>query len=378
MSSCAGCGREIPLGRGVLRRLRRVTAPDERAAAVSARPALATRARRTIRARRTTPARYRPLPPVVTEPAAGKAPGRGHPTPPPAARETRPSRSPPRPRPRITPARGHPHSAPRGERTTPDLGHRGAAARGQRAGAPPGWQAMAASGWRAMQPPAGGPWQPPAGGPPRRRRAIVVTAVVVAALGGLAAWLLTSQPAHPVRPAAQSSAGAGQPGTTGAAPPSSPAAPSPRASTPHAKARHPDAVALGPRRPGNPAHIRSRHSWAYFAAVNDHDYQAYIGLFDPRPGPSRAGSSSSPGSAPPRMPGPGSCAFPPRPRARRRKIVFDSHQRGGRQRHADRVHELAYHAVPGEARRQLPHREGARHLPCPGHELPLSRAITGP
>jgi len=104
----------------------------------------------------------------------------------------------------------------------------------------------------------------------------------VAALAALAAWLI-SQPAGHKHPAAKSSVGAGQRATTGPASPSSPAAPSQHASTPHARASNTNAVALGAgatRQPG--AHHVAAFLGTYFAAVNHHDYRAYIRLFDPQ------------------------------------------------------------------------------------------------
>jgi hypothetical protein len=156
----------------------------------------------------------------------------------------------------------------------------------------------------------------------------VVAAVVVAALGGLAAWLLTSQPAHHVRPAAQSSAGAGQPGTTGATPPSSPPAPSPRASTPHAKAGRPDAVALGPnaaRQPG--AHQIATFLATYFATINNHDYRAYIKLFDPQARPIQSRQQFLTGFRSTRDAGARLVRISAAATGPAAQIAFDSHQR---------------------------------------------------
>jgi hypothetical protein len=108
----------------------------------------------------------------------------------------------------------------------------------------------------------------------------------MAALGGLAAWLLISQPTGHARPAAQSSAGAGQRATAGPTSVSSPATPSQQASTQHARASNTHAVALGAgakRQPG--AHHVAAFLGTYFAAVNNHDFQAYIRLFDPQARP---------------------------------------------------------------------------------------------
>ena len=73
MSSCAGCGREIPSAAGFCAgcgaALPRMSEPPQFPPA----PALATRARRTIRARRTTPPATETLPPVVTADAARPA-----------------------------------------------------------------------------------------------------------------------------------------------------------------------------------------------------------------------------------------------------------------------------------------------------------------
>jgi hypothetical protein len=191
-----------------------------------------------------------------------------------------------------------------------------------------------------LPPPASGPWPPPADGPwpapesgPRpRRRGIVIVVAVAAALGGLAAWLLISQPAAHERPAAQSPAGAGQPAATGpassSAPPSSPAAPSPRASTPHAKPRHHGAVALGPgarRQPG--AHHVAAFLATYFAAINNHDYHAYISLFDPLGLPIQSRQEFLTGFRSTKDSGARLVSISPTAAGPAAEITFDSHQR---------------------------------------------------
>ena len=151
--------------------------------------------------------------------------------------------------------------------------------------------------------------------------------MVVAALGGLAAWLLTSQPAR-VRPAAQSPAGAGQPAATGSASHSSPAAPSPRASTPHAKAGHPDAVAVGPqaaRQPG--AHQIAAFLATYFATINHYDYRAYIRLFDPQARPIQSKQQFLAGFRSTRDSGARLVRISAAAAGPAAQIAFDSHQR---------------------------------------------------
>ena len=156
----------------------------------------------------------------------------------------------------------------------------------------------------------------------------MAAAVVVAALGGLVAWLLTSQSAHQVRPAPQSYAGAGQPGTTGSASPSSPAAPSPQASTPHANAGHPDTVALGPkatRQPG--AHQIAAFLATYFANINNHDYRAYIRLFDPQARPIQSRQEFLAGYRSTRDSGARLVRISAAAAGPAAEITFDSHQR---------------------------------------------------
>jgi len=191
------------------------------------------------------------------------------------------------------------------------------------------------------QPPAtGGPWPPPADGPwPRpenepqpRRRAIVVAVAFAAALGGLAAWLLISQPARHERPAAQSSAGAGQRAATGPASPTAPAsssaAPSPRASKPHHKAKNPDAVGLGPGAAGQPgAHHVAAFLTTYFAAVNNHDYQGYISLFDPASRPIQSRQEFLTGFRSTKDSGARLVRISPTATGPAAEITFDSHQR---------------------------------------------------
>jgi hypothetical protein len=177
-------------------------------------------------------------------------------------------------------------------------------------------------------PPAGGPWRPPARRPPPRRRAIVVAAAVVAALAGLAAWLLIRQPAGRERPAAQSSVGAGQRGTTGPASPSSPAAPSQQASTPRARASNTDAVALGAsatRQPG--AHHIAAFLVTYFAAINKHDYRAYIRLFDPQARPINSRQQFVGAFRSTRDSGAKLVGISPTATGPAAEITFDSHQR---------------------------------------------------
>jgi len=156
----------------------------------------------------------------------------------------------------------------------------------------------------------------------------VVAAAFAAVLGGVAAWLLISQPARHDRPAAQPSAGAGQPAATGPASPSAPATPSPKASTPHAKAGKPDAVAFGPgvrRQPG--AHHIAVFLATYFAAINGHHYDAYISLFDPlaRPIQSRQEFRSGFGST--KDSGGRLVSISPTAAGPAAEITFDSHQR---------------------------------------------------
>jgi hypothetical protein len=160
----------------------------------------------------------------------------------------------------------------------------------------------------------------------------VVAAAFAAVLGIVAAWLLISQPASHDRPAAQSSAGAGQSAATGpespSAPASSPAAPSPKASTPHAKASKPDAVALGPGVRAQPgAHHVAVFLATYFAAINNHHYQAYISLFDPlgRPIQSRQEFLSGFGST--KDSGARLVSISPTAAGPAAEITFDSHQR---------------------------------------------------
>jgi hypothetical protein len=156
----------------------------------------------------------------------------------------------------------------------------------------------------------------------------VVAAAVVAALGGLVAWLLTGQSAPHERPAAQSSVSAGQRGTTGPASPSSPAAPSQQASTHHAKASNPDAVALGPRAAGQPgAHHIAAFLATYFAAVNNHDYHAYIGLFDPQARPIQSKQQFLAGFGSTKDSGAKLVGISPAAAGPAAEITFDSHQR---------------------------------------------------
>ena len=152
--------------------------------------------------------------------------------------------------------------------------------------------------------------------------------MVVAVLAGLAAWLLISRPAHHTRAAAQSSVGAGQRGATGPASPASPAAPSPQASTRHAKASSHDAVALGPgarRQPG--AHHIAAFLATYFAAINHHDYQAYIRLFDPQSRPIQSKQEFLTGFRSTRDSGAKLVSISPTAAGPAAEITFDSHQR---------------------------------------------------
>jgi hypothetical protein len=155
----------------------------------------------------------------------------------------------------------------------------------------------------------------------------VVAAALVAALGGLVAWLLTSQSAPHERPAAQSSVSAGQRGTTAPASPSSPAAPSRQASTHHAEASNPDAVALGPRAAGQPgAHHIAAFLGTYFAAVNNHDYHAYIGLFDPQARPIQSKQQFLAGFGSTKDSGAKLVGISPAAAGPAAEITFDSHQ----------------------------------------------------
>jgi hypothetical protein len=166
----------------------------------------------------------------------------------------------------------------------------------------------------------------------------VVVVAVAAAFGGLAAWLLISQPAAHGRPAAQSSAGAGQPAGTGqpavtgpaspSAPPSSPAAPSPKASKPHAEPGHHGTVALGPgarQQPG--AHHVAAFLATYFTAINNHDYHAYISLFDPQGLPIQSRQEFLTGFRSTRDSGARLVSISPTAAGPAAEITFDSHQR---------------------------------------------------
>ena len=186
------------------------------------------------------------------------------------------------------------------------------------------WPPAANGPW---PPPASGPWPSPARRPPPRRWAIVVAAAVVAALGGLAAWLI-SQPAGHERPAAQSSAGTGQRSTTTPTSPSSPAAPSRQASKPHARASNTGAVALGASATGQPgAHHVAAFLVTYFAAISDRDFPAYIKLFDPqaRPIQSRQQFLAAFGST--KDSGAKLVRISPTATGPAAEITFDSHQR---------------------------------------------------
>ncbi len=138
--------------------------------------------------------------------------------------------------------------------------------------------------------------------PWRRRRFPVwlpFAAALVIVLGGLAAWYLTGshhgQPrAAASSPAAKPSAGGGSaqaataepstpppsPGATAVSPTAASSATAPTGGTPGTGVSA--VVALGPGVSGQPAAAPiAAFLGQYFAAINDHDYQAYISLFTP-------------------------------------------------------------------------------------------------
>jgi hypothetical protein len=127
----------------------------------------------------------------------------------------------------------------------------------------------------------------PPGARPRGRRPILIAAVVavLAVAGGVAGWLLAARHPGRVPAAAQSARQIGRPVTSRPASPSVPASsapPSPQTSTLPAPGG-PGSVAIAPSlaAQGNAAAIAAFLT-SYFTAINAHDYNAYISLFDSR------------------------------------------------------------------------------------------------
>ena len=118
--------------------------------------------------------------------------------------------------------------------------------------------------------------------PPERRRPIAMwlpLAALVAVLGGLASWYLPGQHSTRTSASARSSSGA-EPPADGGQPRA--ISGSPVASTPSPVVIGSTAVALSPGVSGQAeAGSVARFLTQYFAAINDHDYQAYISLFEP-------------------------------------------------------------------------------------------------
>jgi hypothetical protein len=151
--------------------------------------------------------------------------------------------------------------------------------------------------------------------------------VVLAVLIGLGVWLLIGQPARHHHQAARSSVGAGSAATTEPASPSSPAAPSQQASTHHAKASNPNAVALGPRATRQlGAHHIAAFLVTYFAAINKHNYQAYVRLFDPQARPLQSRQQFLTGFGSTKDSGARLVSISPTAAGPAAEITFDSHQ----------------------------------------------------
>lgn len=128
--------------------------------------------------------------------------------------------------------------------------------------------------------------------PPSGRRRfpewLLITVAVVVVLAGVAAWYFTTR--HPTTPAASGPTSSAQANTADASPAASgPASPSagtsasPSVSPASSGSATPGngSVALGPGVTGPAAASIAGFLGQYFAAINNHDYQAYIGLFVP-------------------------------------------------------------------------------------------------
>ena len=128
--------------------------------------------------------------------------------------------------------------------------------------------------------------------PPSGRRRfpgwLLITVAVVVVLAGVAAWYFTTR--HPTTPAASGPTSSAQANTADASPAASGSA-FPSASTPASPSVSPassvgatpgsGSVALGPGVTDPAATSIAAFLGQYFAAINNHDYQAYISLFVP-------------------------------------------------------------------------------------------------
>ena len=139
--------------------------------------------------------------------------------------------------------------------------------------------------------------------PPRRRRGVpgwlMIVAAVVAVLGGAGGWYAathhTVRPAASTQPPASTKPSAGGGGSQAATSPSSGTS-SAVPSTPTATAGS-SAVALGPGVSGPAAGSVSAFLGRYFAAINSHDYPAYISLFAPGADPGETAQAFEAGYA---------------------------------------------------------------------------------
>ena len=129
------------------------------------------------------------------------------------------------------------------------------------------------------------PYQRPPGGGGDPPGWLKIAVVLVAIAGGLGAWYYLGRPqAHPsARPA---SSGARTPGTPRAQASPGRSGRPPGRPRPAGTPRGSQPVALGPGVAGQSAAAGvAAFLTQYFAAINDHDYQAFSSLFEPRASP---------------------------------------------------------------------------------------------